>query len=175
MRCWAPAFLFAIAIWMRWREKEPGLTGTSRFRIPAGSRVPLRYGDLLLDNQIPLNHSWFFASFQSAQSGFRSCYPEKRHYYTPVYYFVGNICMKTMANVITVEDTEENEEICKKYCGSCPTFKRNNLAQSPPHLLFCARGKTSNPSEVKPINCYCPACELFTKNKLAIGYFCTKG
>ena len=83
--------------------------------------------------------------------------------------------MKTMANLITVDDTEENEEICKKYCGSCPTFKRNNLAQSPPHLLFCARGKTSNPSNVKTVNCYCPACEVFTKNKLAIGYFCTKG
>jgi len=83
--------------------------------------------------------------------------------------------MKKLDNSMAVEDTEENEEICRKYCGSCPTFKRNNLAQSPPHVLFCARGKTSNHSDVKTAGCYCPACELFTRNKLVIGYFCTKG
>jgi hypothetical protein len=76
--------------------------------------------------------------------------------------------------VAIIEDTEANQEICKKYCGSCPTFKSNNLKGSPPQLLFCARGKSSVAETAKPSGCYCPACELFTKNHLNFGHFCTK-
>jgi hypothetical protein len=83
--------------------------------------------------------------------------------------------MKTMDDTKTVDDTVETLEICKKYCGACPTFKGNKLSESPPNALFCARGKSSIPSKVKTISCYCPACEIFTKYKLVIGYFCTKG
>jgi len=82
--------------------------------------------------------------------------------------------MKTPDETITVNDTVENLQICKKYCGSCPTFRAGNLSASPPGALFCARGKSSGPSEVKTINCYCPACEVFTKHKLIIGYFCAR-
>lgn len=72
----------------------------------------------------------------------------------------------------TVDDTIENLKICKKYCGSCPTFKGCKLSESPPNALFCARGKSSIPSKVKTISCYCPACEIFTKYELIVGYFC---
>jgi hypothetical protein len=82
--------------------------------------------------------------------------------------------MKTLDLTKTVDDTEENMEICKKYCGSCPTFKGNRLSAYPPNALFCARGKSSVSSQVKKINCYCPACEIFTKCGLTIGYFCAK-
>lgn len=41
-----------------------------------------------------------------------------------------------------VEDTQENMKICKDFCGICPTFKENKLKESPPHALFCARGKS---------------------------------
>ena len=31
--------------------------------------------------------------------------------------------MKTLDETTTVDDTVENQQICKKYCGSCPTYK----------------------------------------------------
>jgi hypothetical protein len=82
------------------------------------------------------------------------------------------LVMKT--KVATVDDTVGNAEICKKYCGACPTFRKNQLADSSPHELFCARGKSSVAEKIKTSSCYCPACEIFTKYKLVIGYFCTK-
>ena len=79
--------------------------------------------------------------------------------------------MKTDTSI--VEDTEENQQICRKYCGVCPTFKRNSLEKFQPDLLFCARGTSSAPSQ-KEMNCYCPACELYTMHSLVIGHFCFK-
>jgi hypothetical protein len=74
---------------------------------------------------------------------------------------------------IKVEDTEENRQICRKYCGSCPSYKHNSLGKFQPDALFCARGTSSAPS-IKEVNCYCPACELFDKNNLNIGRFCNR-
>jgi hypothetical protein len=91
-----------------------------------------------------------------------------------LYYFVVSITMRKVDIVKKVDDTAENLEICKKYCGSCPTFKGSRLSESPPNALFCARGKSSDSSKVKTISCFCPACELFTKYELIIGHFCTK-
>jgi hypothetical protein len=82
--------------------------------------------------------------------------------------------MKTLDKTERVDDTAENLQICKKYCGACPTCKGSRLSKSPPNALFCARGKSSVSPKVKTIKCFCPACELFTKNKLIIGYFCAK-
>lgn len=76
--------------------------------------------------------------------------------------------------IVKVEDTPENEETCRKYCGSCPTYKRNILARNQPDTLFCARGVSAAPSRVKTMGCFCPACELFTEHRLVIGYFCAK-
>jgi hypothetical protein len=73
-----------------------------------------------------------------------------------------------------VEDTGENQKICRKYCGACPTYKRNILARYQPAALFCAHGTSSSPSKVKTMGCFCPACELFTEHGLVIGYFCAK-
>jgi len=82
------------------------------------------------------------------------------------------LVMKT--NVATVEDNLTNLAICNKYCVGCPTFKHNNLKESTPNTLFCARGKSSVAENAKSVGCYCPACEIFTKNHLTIGYFCAK-
>jgi hypothetical protein len=71
-----------------------------------------------------------------------------------------------------VEETEKNQEICRKYCGACPTYKRNILARYQPAALFCAHGTSSAPSKVKTMGCFCPACEIFTDHGLVIGYFC---
>jgi hypothetical protein len=70
-----------------------------------------------------------------------------------------------------VEDTEENRQICRKYCGACPTYKHNSLDKFEPDSLFCARKESPAPSQ-KELNCYCPACELYTKHSLVIGHFC---
>ena len=78
------------------------------------------------------------------------------------------------STVEKVEDTAGNVEICKKYCGICPTYKANHLQDSPPQILFCARGKSAVAGEARAGTCYCPACELFTKEHLVIGHFCTK-
>lgn len=72
-----------------------------------------------------------------------------------------------------VEDTEENRQICRKYCGACPTYKQNSLGQQQPDLLFCACGTSSAPA-MKKAGCFCPACEIFTRNSLAIGHFCIR-
>jgi len=77
-------------------------------------------------------------------------------------------------SMATVDDTTENRKICRTYCASCPTYRGNKLAESSPDLLFCARGISSDASRIKTSGCYCPACELFTKHHLVIGYFCAR-
>jgi hypothetical protein len=77
------------------------------------------------------------------------------------------------SSTLDVEDTEGNRQVCMKYCGSCPTYKRNTLEQLQPDILFCSRGTSPVPLK-KEAGCYCPACELFTRNSLVIGHFCAR-
>ncbi len=79
--------------------------------------------------------------------------------------------MKTGPGI--VEDTEENRQVCRKYCGACPTFRHNSLEKYQPDTLFCARGTSPVPSR-KELNCYCPACELYSEHSLVIGHFCAR-
>ncbi|MFQ6111241.1 MAG: DUF2769 domain-containing protein [Nitrospinota bacterium] len=67
-----------------------------------------------------------------------------------------------------VDDTPENEAICKKYCGPCPTYPKMEG-----EFLFCARGGSTNPQEKK--SCYCPECDVWIKYKLKGLYFCIEG
>jgi hypothetical protein len=76
--------------------------------------------------------------------------------------------------MVKVDDNAENMEICKKFCGTCPTFKDNQLKEAPPHALFCARGKSAKASTAKMTGCNCPGCGVYTKYTLTGGYFCTK-
>ncbi|MFX1358651.1 MAG: DUF2769 domain-containing protein [Promethearchaeota archaeon] len=72
-----------------------------------------------------------------------------------------------------VPDIEDNLKVCRKSCGLCPSFKLNKLNEFEPHVLFCARGKTSIPKEqVVNKGCSCFGCELFSKYELEKGYFC---
>ncbi|MEI6293146.1 MAG: DUF2769 domain-containing protein [Methanomicrobiales archaeon] len=71
----------------------------------------------------------------------------------------------------SVPDTEENRQICRKYCTICENYKRHSLDKYQPTELFCSCGTSSAPS-VKEIGCFCPACELFAKHHLRGGYFC---
>ena len=73
----------------------------------------------------------------------------------------------------TVPDTEENRQICRKYCTICENYKHHSLDQYQPGELFCARG-TSSATSMKEIGCFCPACELFAKHHIRGGYCCVR-
>jgi len=77
--------------------------------------------------------------------------------------------MKNSTNI--VEDTEENRQICRKYCGACPSYKHNSFERYQPDALFCTGRPSSAPTK-KVYGCFCPACEIFDKHNLAIGRFC---
>lgn len=75
-----------------------------------------------------------------------------------------------------VADTPENMEICKKFCGPCPTFKPNALNEVEPHALFCARGASSKPKDqISDNGCNCFGCGVFQKYGLKGGWFCIYG
>jgi hypothetical protein len=87
------------------------------------------------------------------------------------YYMLVRLIMKTPKDdTHKVEDTEENLEKC--ICKMCPTFKKNNLADYPPTALFCARGKSKIPSDIKTTNCYCLGCDIYIKHGLVISHLC---
>ena len=46
-----------------------------------------------------------------------------------------------------IPDTQENLEICKRFCGPCPTFKPSELNKIPPNALFSARGQSEKSTE----------------------------
>lgn len=77
------------------------------------------------------------------------------------------------SSMVAIEDTEANRQICRKFCGSCPTYKRNTFEKMEPDILFCARGTSPAPSK-KVGSCFCPACELFSQHSLIIGHFCAQ-
>ena len=75
-----------------------------------------------------------------------------------------------------VPNTPENLEICKRFCGPCPTFKPNELNKISPNALFCARGASEKPAkEIEDKGCFCFGCEVFQKYELSGGWFCMHG
>jgi hypothetical protein len=70
-----------------------------------------------------------------------------------------------------VENTEENQQICRKHRTICQNYTCHSLEKYHPPELFCGYGTSSAPS-MKEIVCFCQACELFTKHHLRGGYFC---
>ncbi|WP_440954936.1 DUF2769 domain-containing protein [Methanosarcina sp. Mfa9] len=67
-----------------------------------------------------------------------------------------------------VPDTPENLNICKQYCGTCPS-----LPFSPNPYLFCARGCSS--ANVEKKGCNCTGCPIYKKYRLGSLYFCETG
>jgi hypothetical protein len=72
-----------------------------------------------------------------------------------------------------VEITEENRQICRKYCTICQNYKKHSLETYQPSELFCGCG-TSSAESMTESGCFCPACELFTKYHLRGGYYCVR-
>jgi Protein of unknown function (DUF2769). len=77
------------------------------------------------------------------------------------------------SSTVNIEDTDENRQICMKYCGICPNYQKNCLDRHQPESLFCARGR-SNATQIREQRCFCLACEIFAKNSLALGHFCER-
>jgi hypothetical protein len=66
-----------------------------------------------------------------------------------------------------VEDNQKNEETCKDFCGSCPSYPGTG------EWLFCARGKS--PKKIERNGCLCPACQVYMDCDLEGDYFCERG
>ncbi len=67
-----------------------------------------------------------------------------------------------------VDDNFENEQICSKFCGVCPTYPGLKG-----ELLFCARGKSVSPK--RKAGCNCSLCDVWNKYELEDFYFCISG
>jgi hypothetical protein len=71
-----------------------------------------------------------------------------------------------------VDDNFDNEHICGRFCGVCPTYPGLKG-----ELLFCARGPSQAPRS--KAGCNCSLCDVWNKYELEDFYFCqappTKG
>ncbi len=72
-----------------------------------------------------------------------------------------------MRQKMEVEDNEKNEETCKDFCGSCPSYPGTD------EWLFCARGKSRK--KIARKGCLCPSCQVYLDYELSGAYFCDEG
>ncbi|UCE44118.1 MAG: DUF2769 domain-containing protein [Candidatus Bathyarchaeota archaeon] len=66
-----------------------------------------------------------------------------------------------------VEDNPQNEETCKDFCGSCPSYPGTE------EWLFCAQDKSQK--EIRRSGCLCPSCQVYMDYELSGDYFCAEG
>lgn len=64
-----------------------------------------------------------------------------------------------------VDDNFDNEHICSRFCGVCPTYPGLKG-----ELLFCARGRSVSPKS--KAGCNCSLCDVWNKYELENFYFC---
>jgi RNase P subunit RPR2 len=74
---------------------------------------------------------------------------------------------------MNVDESVANLDICRRFCGSCPTYKENALKNGTPSLLFCARANSDKGRGVKMVGCNCPGCGVHKRYKLTGDYFCS--
>ena len=67
-----------------------------------------------------------------------------------------------------VDDTYENEMICARFCGVCPTYPGVKG-----ELLFCDRGGSRAPRQ--RAGCNCGTCDVWNKYELTGFYYCIQG
>lgn len=68
-----------------------------------------------------------------------------------------------------VENSPSNKEICKQYCGTCPSFKGDESK-----LLFCSRGNLAS-VKIEKSGCKCGMCPVAVKHRLDGAYYCIHG
>ena len=74
-----------------------------------------------------------------------------------------------------VDASVANVDICGRFCGSCPTYRANNLDKEKPALLFCGRGgSTHTPQTGETKGCNCTKCGVHTRYRLTGDYYCMK-
>ncbi|NIO37845.1 DUF2769 domain-containing protein [Candidatus Bathyarchaeota archaeon] len=66
-----------------------------------------------------------------------------------------------------VEDNKKNVEICRDFCGSCPSYPGTK------EWLFCSRGRSRR--KIEKGGCLCPSCQVYMDCDLSSQYFCTEG
>lgn len=64
---------------------------------------------------------------------------------------------------------ESMKEICKSYCGECPSYTGTGESK----LVFCALGKSSVIGDEK--GCLCPSCPITEMMSLRWKFYCTRG
>ena len=97
--------------------------------------------------------------------------PVREKIYNPLLHIFLN--MFDSSKTSTVEDTEENRAICRKYCPICPNYRHHQLGKYQPTELFCAHGRSSA-QNMKQITCFCSGCELYLQHHQRVGYFCVQ-
>lgn len=77
--------------------------------------------------------------------------------------------MKGLSEEEMAKKIQEVKEICKSFCGECPTYTGTGETE----LGFCAIGKSKIIKEEK--GCLCPSCPVTSMMSLRWEYYCTRG
>jgi hypothetical protein len=67
-----------------------------------------------------------------------------------------------------VEDTQENEDICKNNCKSCPSYP-----EVAGELLYCSRGISGK--QIEKYGCNCTFCDVQINSGCSKMYYCAEG
>ncbi|MCD1295554.1 hypothetical protein CUJ83_11140 [Methanocella sp. CWC-04] len=67
-----------------------------------------------------------------------------------------------------VENSEKNRNICRSYCGTCPSYDKECGK-----LLFCSLGNIN--TEIAKKGCKCGMCPVAIEHKLDGSYYCIHG
>ena len=73
-----------------------------------------------------------------------------------------------------VEDLKFNEDICAKFCGTCPTYPGSNPSKLG-ELLYCGKGKSKKFPNIEKKGCNCPGCDVRLHYECPGDYYCMTG
>ena len=77
--------------------------------------------------------------------------------------------MKSLSSEEFAKRIEEVKEICKSFCGECPSYTNTGETD----FGFCTIGESKIIKEEK--GCLCPSCPVTSKMSLRWKYYCTRG
>jgi len=77
--------------------------------------------------------------------------------------------MKNISSEEMMKKFEEMKEICKNYCGECPSYTGTGETE----LVFCSTGSSAIIRVEK--GCLCPNCPVTRMMSLRWEFYCTRG
>ncbi len=77
--------------------------------------------------------------------------------------------MKNISSEEMMKKFEEMKEICKNYCGECPSYTGTGETE----LVFCSTGSSAIIKVEK--GCLCPNCPVTRMMSLRWEFYCTRG